>query len=172
MHTSGRAGLRFHRAFHLRGTGTTADVRIGCPLPEEICQIRQISVCRRAYPAIGADDSVCGLSALLRIGVGSARFDARAAYSVGVPRAGHCACAQCCTEPRGGGNTHTDFSLYENALAFNPRSRPAPGEVDHQYPRLRPKYPPPPPNSSSSTTIIRINSIGVSFNCAGVITAH
>src|ERR1700733_4243447 len=106
------------------------------------------------------------------LGVGSARFDARAAYSVGVPRAGHCACAQCCTEPRGGGNTHTDFSLYENALAFNPRSRPAPGEVDHQYPRLRPKYPPPPPNSSSSTTIIRINSIGVSFNCAGVIASH
>jgi hypothetical protein len=44
MHTSGRAGLRFYPAFRLRGIGTTADMRIGCLLPEGICQIRQISV--------------------------------------------------------------------------------------------------------------------------------
>src|SRR5271156_2654710 len=53
-------------------------------------------------------------------------------------------------------------------LRSTPEAEPTPGEVDHQYPRLRPKYPPPPPNSSNRTTIIRINSIGVSFDCAGV----
>jgi len=58
MHTSGRAGLRFYPAFHLRGIGTTADMRIGCLLPEGICQIRQISMCCCVYQAIGADVSV------------------------------------------------------------------------------------------------------------------
>jgi hypothetical protein len=52
-------------------------MRGGCLLPEEICQIPQISVCRQTYLASAPMIPFMG-SALLRMGVAGAPFDDRA----------------------------------------------------------------------------------------------